>query len=64
VDALGDNPDRVDLAWRLGLDAQVSDVGCRRLEVRNFIEFLVKPTLAERGRTPEHSHCELTADTR
>ncbi|MDF0489627.1 type 1 glutamine amidotransferase [Sphingomonas sp. H39-1-10] len=54
VDALGDAPCRVDLAWRLGLDAQVIDLACRRLELRNFITFLVEPTMAERGRTPEH----------
>lgn len=54
VDALGEDPDRPDLAWRLGLDAQVIDVGCRRLELSNFVEFLVKPTMAERGRMPKH----------
>lgn len=50
VDALAREPDRADLRWRLGLDAEVADRGRRTLELRNFIEHLVKPTIAERGR--------------
>jgi GMP synthase (glutamine-hydrolysing) len=50
VDGLDREPDRVDLAWQLGLDRQVTDVLQRRTELRNFIDHLVKPTMAERGR--------------
>jgi len=50
VDALEAEPGRADLAWRLGLDAQVTEVDRRRLGLHNFVEFLVKPTMAERGR--------------
>ncbi|MBW6527445.1 type 1 glutamine amidotransferase [Sphingomonas sp. RHCKR7] len=48
VEALGDAPDRHDLAWRLGLDAQVTDPATRSTEIRNFIEQLVLPTRARR----------------
>lgn len=50
VDGLGRESDRTDLAWQLGLDVQVTDVRCRRTELRNFVEYLVKPTMAQRGR--------------
>jgi GMP synthase (glutamine-hydrolysing) len=50
IEALGRQPDRRDLAWRLGLDEQVTDPALRTLEIRNFIERLVKPTRSERGR--------------
>jgi len=39
VEALDRQPERSDLAWRLGLDAQVADVRLRRTELRNFIAF-------------------------
>lgn len=48
VDALHREPDRRDLAWRLGLDEQVTDVANRLTELRNFIEFLVQPHRARR----------------
>jgi GMP synthase (glutamine-hydrolysing) len=48
VDALGREPDRVDLAWRLGLDDQVTVPALRRTELRNFIDHLVVPTRAQR----------------
>lgn len=48
VDAVG--PDRPDLAWRLGLDAQVIDPALRTTELRNFIDALVRPVRAGRGR--------------
>lgn len=48
VDALHDAPDRRDLAWRLGLDAQVTDPEARTIELRNFIDHLVLPTRARR----------------
>lgn len=48
VDDLG--PDRPDLAWRLGLDAQVIDPAMRTTELRNFVDALVRPVRAARGR--------------
>lgn len=50
IDALHEEPTRADLAWRLGLDEQVTDPEHRTRELRNFIEHLVKPTHAKRGR--------------
>ena len=50
IEALGDAPDRQDLAWRLGVNAQVTDPALRTLELQNFIRHLVLPTRAERGR--------------
>ena len=52
VDALAHEPERADLAWQLGLDRQVTDALCRSTELRNFINFLVKPTMADRARAP------------
>lgn len=50
VDALHEAPDRADLAWRLGLDDQVTVPEQRTRELRNFIEHLVQPTRSRRGR--------------
>lgn len=50
VDELDRDPARADIAWQLGLDRQVTDVLCRRTELRNFIQYLVKPTMVERAR--------------
>lgn len=50
IDALAQAPSRRDLAWRLGLDEQVTDLDLRTLELRNFIERLVNPTRSKRGR--------------
>lgn len=50
IDDLDEDPARTDLAWQLGLDRQVTDVRYRRTELRNFIAYLVRPTMAERGR--------------
>ena len=47
---LGREPERVDLAWRLGVDDQVVSDTARCCEVRNFIEHLVRPTRRSRGR--------------
>jgi GMP synthase (glutamine-hydrolysing) len=44
------DPARTDLAWRLGLDAQVLDPFLRVTEIRNFVERRVKPTHSTRGR--------------
>jgi GMP synthase (glutamine-hydrolysing) len=43
VEALHAEPERRDLAWRLGLDEQVTDPDRRLTELRNFIEHLVRP---------------------
>lgn len=43
-------PDRRDLAWRLGLDEEVTDSGRRVNELRNFIEHLVRERATARGR--------------
>ena len=48
--ALHDAPDRRDLAWQLGLDAEVLDPGRRLTEIRNFITHLAKPMRSQRGR--------------
>lgn len=50
IDALARDPARSDLAWRLGLDAQVTDPTRRRTELRNMLKHLVEPTAARRGR--------------
>lgn len=50
VTALDTNPERHDLAWRLGLDEQVTDAARRQSEIRNFIDLLVQPTRSKRGR--------------
>jgi len=50
IDALHHEPDRRDLAWRLGLDRQVIDPALRQTELRNFIAHLVEPTREARGR--------------
>lgn len=50
IDALHDAPGRRDLAWRLGLDEQVTDEASRMTELRNFIAHLVLPTRSARGR--------------
>jgi GMP synthase (glutamine-hydrolysing) len=42
IEALHQAPDRRDLAWLLGLDAQVTCVKCRLTELRNFIRFVVE----------------------
>lgn len=49
IDALGADHERLDLAWQLGLDAQVIDRDRRRTELRNFIAHLVLPTREKRG---------------
>ncbi|MCJ2010998.1 type 1 glutamine amidotransferase [Methylobacterium sp. J-076] len=42
VEALHREPTRRDLAWRLGLDDQVTDDDSRQVEIRNFIATLVR----------------------
>ncbi|USI74754.1 type 1 glutamine amidotransferase [Sphingomonas morindae] len=50
IEALHHAPDRADLAWRLGLDAEVTDPRRRSIEIRNFLEHLVQPVRQRRGR--------------
>ncbi len=41
IDALGADPQRADLAWRLGLDAEITDPARRHLELANFIDAVI-----------------------
>jgi GMP synthase (glutamine-hydrolysing) len=50
IEALGDAPERNDLAWRLGLDREVTDPQRRTAELRNFVAHLVESTRSARGR--------------
>ena len=50
VEGLAARPDDPSLAWRLGLDRQVTDPDRRTLEIANFVEHLVAPHAAARGR--------------
>jgi GMP synthase (glutamine-hydrolysing) len=50
VEALGEEPGRPDLAWRLGLDEEVTDGHRRTTELRNFVTNLVRPIRSQRGR--------------
>lgn len=50
IEALGREPDRLDLAWKLGLDDSVTDARSRRRELANFLRHLVGPTRSRRGR--------------
>ena len=48
--ALHDQPQRQDLAWRYGLGDDVLDEACRLTEIRNFLDYQVRPTQSKRGR--------------
>lgn len=50
VEELHQQLDRRDLAWRLGLNEQVTDDTARMTELRNFLTHLVLPTRSARGR--------------
>lgn len=50
IAALGEDPARFDLAWRYGLGQDVLDPAQRLTEIRNWLERLVRPAAAERGR--------------
>ncbi|WP_241233635.1 type 1 glutamine amidotransferase [Altericroceibacterium xinjiangense] len=50
VDELAGDPHRRDLQWRLGLSEDVTAPEKRTLELSNFIEHLVKPTMSQRQR--------------
>jgi GMP synthase (glutamine-hydrolysing) len=47
---LDDNRDRIDLAWRLGLDSEVLNDDRRVSEIRNWINLQVQPKAKGRGR--------------
>ena len=47
---LESNPRRHDIAWRLGLDADVTDPERRRIELKNFIAHWARPEASRRGR--------------
>ena len=51
LETLHADPARFDLAWRLGIDADILDEDVRRLEVRNWIVKLVLPTMLAKGRS-------------
>ena len=50
IEALDREPCRLDLAWRLGVNEEVTEVARRQTELRNFVEHLVKPTMSRRCR--------------
>ncbi len=50
LETLHADPARFDLAWRLGLDADILNEDVRRLEVRNWLYKLVIPTMLAKGR--------------
>jgi GMP synthase (glutamine-hydrolysing) len=60
-DALHAEPERVDLRWQLGVDAEVADRECRTREITNFITHLVKPTRARRSVPVEDRPVEVEA---
>ena len=49
-DALHDSPDSAALRWRLGIDRELAEEPRRRTELIAFVEHLVKPRVAARGR--------------
>ena len=50
IESLHAEPWRRDIAWRLGLDEEITEPGRRLVELRNFLEALVLPTRSRRGR--------------
>ena len=49
-EGLGRQPERLDLAWRLGVDREVIEGKRRRTELANAIDHLIRPARARRGR--------------
>ncbi len=43
LEELHSNPNRYDIAWRLGIDEDVMDENIRICEVRNFVKHVVLP---------------------
>jgi len=50
LETLHDDPARSDLRWLLGIDDDILNERVRRLEVKNWVEHLVLPTMVQRGR--------------
>ena len=50
IRSMGANLDRRDLAWRLGLDADLLDPAMRLTEIANWIEHQVRPAASARSR--------------
>lgn len=50
MEALAKQPHRKDLRWQLAIDDDVLDADVRQIEFRNWLNSLVKPTAAGRGR--------------
>lgn len=48
--AMGEDPNRFDLAWKHGIDAEILEKDRRLTEIRNFIAHYVKPEKSRRGR--------------
>jgi GMP synthase (glutamine-hydrolysing) len=48
LETLHENPSRKDIAWQLGIDGDVMDKSVRQLEVRNWLNHLVLPTMAQK----------------
>ena len=48
LETLHADPSRTDIAWLLGIDQDIMDVAFKRIEVKNWIERLVIPAMAER----------------
>ena len=48
--ALDSEPGRADIAWRIGVDEDMTDAQRRRTELRNFLEAFVRPERSRRGR--------------
>lgn len=48
-ETLQDDPERKDLAWRLGVDGDVLDARRRCREINNWLKRAVRPRMAERG---------------
>ena len=49
-EGLGREPDRLDIAWRLGVDREVADPGRRCRELANALRHLVEPMRSRRTR--------------
>lgn len=50
MDLLHEDPYRADVAWRMGIGADILDPIVRRTELTNFITHRVRPTQSARGR--------------
>jgi GMP synthase (glutamine-hydrolysing) len=53
LESLDREPDRIDLAWQLGVDRQITDATLRRCEIFNFLNELVRPRAGSHSATRE-----------